>query len=131
MMGNINGFASLRTRPNVPLTVQPKVKRRCANCGAILRQSNPGPTCARVECCGIKADELTDVERVLIESSERGALMVAKMRGYVVQETAHNAKPERNAELKRLVNELHLTQAAIGELFGISQNRVCEILRGK
>lgn len=130
-MGNLNGFASLRTRPNVPLQVEPKPKRYCTICEAKLRQSNPGPTCARVECCGIKADELTDVERVLIESSERGVLMVAKMRGFVVQETAHNAKPERNAELQRLRDELHLTQAAIGELFGISQNRVCEVLRGK
>lgn len=42
----LNGFASLRTRPNVP--VDPRLlepRRRCTRCGAVLRRSNPGPLC--------------------------------------------------------------------------------------
>lgn len=42
----LNGFASLRTRPNVP--VDPALlppKRYCTECGALLRRSNPGPLC--------------------------------------------------------------------------------------
>lgn len=46
MMSGIHGFASLRTRPNVPVDPALLVPvRRCVRCGCVLRRSNPTDTC--------------------------------------------------------------------------------------
>lgn len=46
-MDGLNGFTTLRTRPiQAPDKTE---KRRCEKCGAVLRQSNPGPLCMPCE----------------------------------------------------------------------------------
>jgi predicted XRE-type DNA-binding protein len=78
----------------------------------------------------MRCEELTDCELVLVESTERGAEVVARMRGFYESEAAHNAKPKRNAQIADFIGR-GFTQAEVGAMFGISQNRVCEVMRGK
>jgi hypothetical protein len=63
----LRGHTTLRTRPNIPVTVELPQKRPCALCGAILRQSNPGPFC--IPCTG--AYDIPEWVIGLIEQDDR------------------------------------------------------------
>lgn len=120
----LRGFASLRTQPLRPMAGDlQKPKRRCTVCGAVLRQSNPGPTCATQRCSGICCDELSDFERTLVESSPHGTKAVATMR----QGQGQGQRDERN-QMVREFAEAGMSRSDIAERFGLCKGTVNDII---
>lgn len=119
----LRGFTTLRTRPLIPMSEQlQETPRYCIKCGARLRRTNPGPTCATPRCSGIRCDEPTDWERALIESSPHGAKAVAVLRNG----QGKGQQEERNETIRDLAKTL--SRSEIAERFGISKGTVNDII---
>jgi DNA-binding NarL/FixJ family response regulator len=69
----------------------------------------------------MSADNLTDMERVLIESMPRGADLVAKMRGSVSDDLA-----QRNAHVRNLLSQ-GLSRSHVADIMGLSKGTVNDI----
>jgi hypothetical protein len=134
MLGNgygtkdgLRGFTSLRTsqlRPVDQDLIPPK--RRCIKCGAVLRRSNPGPTCARVEYSGLEATELTDLERILVETGPHGVDIVVKMRTGESQ-LRPGGHDDRNEAVRQMAAE-GMSRSSIAEVIGVSKGTVNDII---
>ena len=118
----LRGFESLRTRPGTPIdpALVPPAKH-CSICHARLRRSNPGPLCA--PCAEGVIDDLTDIERHLIEASKRGAHAVALMRGY----DRRGGLDERNRAVRELAEE-GMSRGDLAERFGVSKGTINDIV---
>ena len=118
----LRGFESLRTRPCPPMDpALIPARRHCSMCHAVLRRSNPGPLCA--PCAGGELDDLTDIERHLIDSSTRGAHVVAVMRGY----DRRGKVDDRNRAVRELAEE-GMSRGDLAERFGVSKGTINDII---
>ena len=123
-MGNLNGFASLRTRPNVPLTVEPKEKRRCPNCGAVLAEGRTG----LCRPCGGGHVELPSLLVFLAEldASDYSVNTIAR----TISGEAYLPPRERDNLIRTMYASGRYSQRALADAFGYSKKRIQEIIQG-
>lgn len=121
-MGNLNGFASLRTRPNVPLTVEPKEKRRCPKCGAVLAEGRTG----LCRPCGGGHVELPSLLVFLAEqdASDYTINTIARR----ITGEAYLSKAYRDALIRKMGASGEYSHSQIAEAFGISKSAAQAII---
>lgn len=126
--GGLRGFASLRTRPGVPVSAELlEPKRYCSKCGAQLRQTNPGPLCA--PCQG----QMVEIPAwaTLLGSFSDDAYTINTLAAAVSGQHSVTDIKRRNAAIRTAYASGEFNKTQLGERFGLSRRAISDILAGR
>ena len=124
----LNGFNSLRTRPNTP--VNPALlrpKRYCEKCGALLRASNPGPCCA---VCDTRRVEIPAWAIALAEIDDSQVSLEA-IAGALTGPKHKPGVAERNARIYADWKTGEYRQQDLAAKYQLAANSVSQILQAE